>query len=70
MRKYAASQENAKSRKIQLAAAYALGAFSALGLLGAAENHSRLEGDVSVIVLGFAVFWVLVARFMIRRRRN
>lgn len=70
MNRSAISEERYKRWKLQLAAAYASGAFSVLGLLGAAENHSRLEADVSVIALGFAVLWALVAQVMIRRHQN
>lgn len=56
-----------KSRiwKIQLVAAYALGGFSALGLLGAAEVHSSAEAYDSMVGLGLAFTWMLVARLII-----
>lgn len=70
MKKPATTQKTAKIWKAHLAAAYTLGAFSALGLLGAAENHSNLEAHDSTIGLALAIVWALVVQFMIWRRRS
>lgn len=63
-----AIQERARIWKIQILAAYALGGFSILGLLGAAETHSSAEAYDSTVGLGLAIAWVIVARLIIPRR--
>lgn len=51
-------------------AAYALGAFSAVGILGGMINHSRLEVHDASVTLVVAAGWLILIHFMIRRRNQ
>lgn len=58
----------AKIWKAQLVAAYGLGVFSLVGILGGEINHDDLEVRDASITLAVAFAWLLLVYFAIWRR--
>lgn len=70
MKKPVMIQKIPKIWKAQLIAAYALGAFSVVGVLGGKINFDDLEVHDASITLAVAVAWLIVVHFVIWLHRR